>query len=243
MTKPSKPTGLYGSRTSRQSQIPYAPIVSSLPLLNDPQSQNGSLVVLSSGNPIIDGLYSFTSSPLPGSWTQVSASNNYVLAGYNSTPVTVNANTTSEQNLMSVVLPDNILNQVGKVFRITSKGVYVVNAAGTDFTVRTYINSTAISDHVLTLNPTGTLVELGWRSVVEFIVTTNGALGNIETSWWGIAQVSTSTNPGESTVDSRVSTLNLDTTGTPTIQIKCLFSVASINNACSQRILLVEKLN
>lgn len=67
----STPQLLSPGRSSIQGQIPYVPIVSTLPPTNDPQSQPYSLVILING--VADGIYSFDARTQPYKWTKVAS--------------------------------------------------------------------------------------------------------------------------------------------------------------------------
>lgn len=272
--KTPKPVSL--TRTSVQSQLPYVPVVTILPPITDPQSQLYSLVILNDG--IDDGLYSFQGSSLPewikiadlaGSSTEPA---NFFFAGpvsgaaaiptfraidgldlpivkaVNITPVSVNASTTADQDLMTISIPANALNAVGKLLEIICFGTFDEDS-GPTITFKVHvINSTPIDLAVLTFvpnTPGSTKTNLPWRLYIWIATGTAGVSGLLE------VHGEFSSDP--TTLSGRISapqldlntarTSTIDLTLTQTIKITIAFSASSTSNVGRQRMMTASILN
>lgn len=190
-----------------QPQIPYAPIVLSLPELGDPQSQNGSLVIFN------NTLYQFDGRTSPGDWNPIMGSGGtvtsvaittpagLVVAGSpitttgtfaltsrnsnNITAVTKQANTTADQELMTYSLPASILSLGAQVIRITASGIYSTEAGETPLiTIKIKLTSpvptTITILTIQTFDPTTqSSVDSQWRLISEISVVSAGATGTL----------------------------------------------------------------
>lgn len=268
-----KPTILSTGRTSIQGQIPFIPFVISLPSINDPQSQNGSQVILSSGVAANDGIYSFDGRTQPGIWTKVASigtsfgiqTANFVYAGPTSgaaalptfrlltTPdipivkeaninaISVNANTTSQQDLNFVDFSPTELNRAGRVVELVCFGTFD-ELSGPTITYRVLLGATTILTFVPN-TPSATATNLPWTLKAWLIVATIGATGTLEVHGEFTSDPSTS--------NGRVSTNQLDLitavtgavdlTSALRLKLTIAFSSGSTSNVGRQR-LMVSKI-
>lgn len=244
VNKNIKNTLISGGRSLAQSQVPYAPIVTTLPLANDPQSQDGSLVVLTGGGS--NGLYSFNGTTRQ--WTKVAdvtpvVTNNYSLLNHDTTAISVNANTTADQNLMSYNVGANVLNTVGKTLRLTCKGIYTTAAGGTIVTIRAKLGGVLVVNLAIA-TPAAAVTAFGWRVCAEFITRTTGGGAGLELSFWSIAADTTVGGNCQTRIDAQDSASGaIDLTIANTLQIIGAFSAASASNILKQRLFMVELLN
>ena len=244
------PNLLTGKRVSFQSQIPYAPWVSSLPLATDPQSDDGSMVVLNSGG-ASDGLYGYDTRTQPGKWTKITSisgiapTSGYQLLNNDTTRTLVNSATTGDQNLTFYNIPAGLLNTIGKTIRVTCKGVFNTGINGTVFGIRIRIGGVLVVNLAPATTPTLTAVNLGWRVIAEFTTNVIGAAGGLEVGTWSIA------SPGPTAgVDCEVkmdatdsNSSAIDLTIAQVLQVQANFSTSSTANVAVQRLLMVEALN
>lgn len=264
---PKKPSILSTGRTSIQSQIPYAKIVSTIPSLNDPQSQEGSLIILSSGIVANDGIYSFHNNL----WTKVaSLSTTFgnqaaatVFAGpisgaaaaptfrlltstdlpivkeANASPISVNANTTSEQDLSFVDFTPGELNRVGKVIELVCFGTFD-NDTNPTITFRLKFSPATNILIFVPNTPSTTHTNLPWVLKAYLIVTATGASGNLEVHGEFSSDPSTSNgriSAPQLDLNTAVSSA-VDLTAAQRLKITIQFSTGSVSNVGRQRMML-----
>jgi hypothetical protein len=164
-----------------QPQIPYAPIVSSVPNVNDPQSQDGSLVVLS------DGLYQFDGRTSPGAWAKVadlSTGTERVYAQSRATVTVVGAAAT-DQALHTVSVAADDLNVAGRIIRLYGEGVYNTQAGQTPtFTFKLKWGTAGAGVVLATFGPTAATTassaNIPWSIEATLVCYTIGASGTLE---------------------------------------------------------------
>jgi hypothetical protein len=244
VNKNIKQTLISGGRSLAQSQVPYAPIVTTLPLANDPQSQDGSLVVLT--GTASDGLYSFNGTTRQ--WTLIAniasaPTNPYTLLNSDTTVITANANTTADQNLMAYNVGANVLNTVGKTLRLTCKGVYTTAAGGTIVSIKAKLGGVLVVNLTIA-TPAAAVTTFGWRMCAEFVTRTTGAGGGLELGFWSIAADTTAGGNCQTRIDAQDAASGaINLTIANTLQIIGAFSAASASNILKQRLFMVELLN
>lgn len=164
----------------------------------------------------------------------------------NITPVTVNANVATDQNLMSISIPAGTLNRVGRTLRIWLAGVYSTPAAST----------TA----VVVKAKLGTLTLATWTSTALAGIQATNDQFNV--SAWSTTQTAGATaafevhgnldidlGVGNTVADSNFADVNtatvssVDSTAAQTLQITIAFTVASGSNVATQRQLILETIN
>jgi hypothetical protein len=197
------------------------------------------------GTSVVSPSFISVSGPLSGNWQCT-----------NVTPVTVNANVTTDQNLMACTIPAGILNSALKNLRISSSaGVYSTPAAST----------TAITVKLKLCTVSG----CGSGTVISLLNITTTALAGIQATndQFNLTGVSTTQTAGASSAyeahgsllidlgvgntvaDSMFADTNTATVGTidSTVQLflqeTIAFSVASASNSATQRQLVVDTVN
>jgi hypothetical protein len=167
-------------------------------------------------------------------------------SSFNVTPVTVNANSTADQNLQSLVLPAGFFNTLGKSQRIWSAGVYstpVASTATLTFKLKLCTVSGCGSGTVITLaswttsaNP-GSVTTNPWNTDLTVITQTAGSSGALESH--GNLVIDLGATAG--LADSIFSDTNTATVGTIDLsnllflQQTVSFSAASASNTCVHR--------
>jgi hypothetical protein len=167
------------------------------------------------------------------------------VANSNVTPVTVNANSTSAQNLMSWAVPAGGLNKLLKSLRVFCRGLYTTQSAQTPTMTFTLKLGSVTLATWLTTATTASVTNLAWQIEAWLTTATIGASGNLEGH--GQLQVRLGTGAGASTdfldTNTAVSS-NLDLTASQTLQLTVTFSTnAASANSCSQRQMIVEVMN
>lgn len=236
-----------------QPQIPYAPIVTVLPPLDNPQSQNGSLVQLDNGVGVRvqyefdgrpNGANAWVISPTPPVIPSASA---YSLLDHDITLVSVNANVTTNQTLMTYVIGAGVLNTVGKTIRVTCYGdLDELNGPTILFTLALVNGATVNGMIAWTPNTPGvTKTGLPWMIKAELVTHATGVGGDMEAH--GLVQVDPAKVAG--TIGSPILDHNaagpvaVDLTLAQTLTIFISFSTASASNVGRQRMMLIELLN
>jgi hypothetical protein len=164
----------------------------------------------------------------------------------NVTPVTVNANVATDQNLLACTVPAGTLNRVGRTLRIWISGVYSTPAASTTaVTVKAKLGTLTLA--------TWTTTALGGIQATndQFNVTawnttqTAGATASFEMH----GNLDIDLGVGNTVADTNFADVNtatvgtIDTTAAQTLQISIAFSVASASNVATQRQLIAETVN
>lgn len=235
-----------------QPQIPYAPIVTVLPSPDNPQSQNGSLVQLQTapntyvqyefdGRP--NGANAWVITPTP----PVVPAATYQLLDHDITLVSVNANITTNQTLMTYVVGAGVLNTVGKTIRVTCYGdLDELNGPTILFTLA-LVNGATVNGMIAWTPSTPGVTKTGlpWMMKAELVTHAIGVGGDMEAH--GLVQVDPAKVAG--TIGSPILDHNaagpvaVDLTLAQTLTIFISFSTASTSNVGRQRMLLVELLN
>jgi hypothetical protein len=173
----------------------------------------------------------------------------------NVTPVTVNANVTTDQNLMACTIPAGTLNRVGRSLRVKVKGVYTTPAASTSqMTVKLKLctvsgcgSGTVITPISIQSTALGTVQitndNFSLRS--EITTQTAGASSAYEASGEFLIDLATLTTAADSEFgDTNTATVGtIDNTAQLFLQTTFAFSNASGTNAATQRQLIAETVN
>lgn len=170
-------------------------------------------------------------------------------------PVTVNANTTSDQTLMSCALEAGLLNLLGRTMRVSAKGVYTTAASSTaQLTLKIKLCTvsgcgsgtviTPISIQTAALSSV-TASNEPWSLNSDLITQTAGASSAYEASGRAIVNMSTAlTTANVLLLDGNTSTTGtIDSTGIIYLQVTGAFSAGSGTNQFVNRVLMVEILN
>ena len=196
------------------------------------------------GQGLFNGGVQTPSGPVSGNWNCT-----------NVTPVTVNANVATDQNLMTCTIPAGTLNSVGKTLRIYTAGLYSTPAASTS---------------AVTLTATlCTVSGCGAGTVITPISIASAALGGITATNdpFNLAANSTTQTAGASSAyeahgnltidisalasaaeavyeDNNTATVGtIDSTAQLFLQITIAFSNASGSNSATERQLIVDSVN
>jgi len=173
----------------------------------------------------------------------------------NVTPVTVAANTTSDQNLQSCTISANSLNVVGHTIKVTTAGVFstaVASTASLTFKVKLGTVSGCGSGTVSTpLNATTGATAALTASNLQFlesgyIVTqTNGAASSYEAQGTLVIDTSATATVSESIYPAANTTTvgTIDSTAGLFIQVTAAASAGSTSNSFVGRQLIVELVN
>lgn len=160
-------------------------------------------------------------------------------------PVTVNANTAGDQNLMSTTITAGLLNSVGKTLRVWGAGVYTTPAASVaTITIKIKLGAVTLISITSSANP-GSVTNNNWNFNAYVTTQTAGATAVFEVH--GNMVIDLGASPG--LADSIFSDTNtavsssLDSTAAQTLQVTVAFSAASGSNSCTQRQIIVESVN
>lgn len=163
----------------------------------------------------------------------------------NVTPVTVNANTTGDQNLISSSITAGLLNSVGKTLRLFVAGVYSTPIASTaTITIKVKLGAVTLFTATSSANP-GTVTNNSWNANIYVTTQTAGATASFECH--GNLVIDLGATPG--VADATFSDTNIATVGTvdstviQTLQTTITFSAGSTSNSATQRQQLVESVN
>jgi len=174
--------------------------------------------------------------------TAIMQAGSYVLF-IDRSPVTVNANVITVQNLMSqVVGPAGFLNVVPRVIRVTAFGVFATSGSAESVSFGLAMSG-GFSMGLGSPSIPASAGTFGWRSVIELVTTAGGSSGNILASFSSIFGQGTSgitiTQPFEA-YSQNLTPIDLTAQILMTFQVG--FSVASALNSCTQYGMLVEVL-
>jgi hypothetical protein len=171
------------------------------------------------------------------------------------TPVTVNTNTTSDQNLMVLTIPAGALNQANRHTRFRSAGVYTTQTSQTPtvtLKVKLCTVSGCGSGTVITLATwtsaatTAAASNMPWNFDINLAGVTTGATGTVEAH--GSSNITlTTTASGTTTTRNDTNTAAssaIDLTGTLYLQTTITFSTnAATANTASQRMASLNFMN
>ena len=163
----------------------------------------------------------------------------------NVTPVTVNANSTSDQDLMATVIPANTLNSVGRVLRGVIKGVYSTPALSTaTLEIKVQLGSLTLLDITTDANA-GSVTNNGFSFEFDIATQTAGSSAKFETSGRLFIDLGAlTTTAATAYVDSNHAVSStLDITANQTLQVTVAFSAGSTSNSCTQRQLILNTIN
>jgi hypothetical protein len=164
----------------------------------------------------------------------------------NVTPVTVNANVATDQNLMSASVLAGTLNRVGRTFRIWISGVFSTPAASTSVvTVKVKLGALTLATWTPTALPTVQATNNQFNVSAYFTTQTAGAAAAFE----GHGNLIIDLGAGNLVADSNFADVNtatvgtLDSTAAQTLQVTIAFSNASASNTATQRQMVIETIN
>jgi len=163
----------------------------------------------------------------------------------NVTPVTVNANTTGDQNLMSGSITAGLLNSVGKTFRIFIAGVYSTPIASTaTITIKVKLGALTLFSATSSANP-GTVTNNSWNANIYITTQTAGAAAAFECHGNMVIDLGATPGVADATFsDTNTATVGtLDSTAAQTLQTTVAFSAGSTSNSSTQRQQLIEAVN
>jgi len=193
-----------------------------------------------------DQLYAVSSSSRSFIPLSVSATPQIVRArSVNITQVSVNANTTSDQDLMTYSLPASTLS-VGQLIRITCYGNLDFIALATNITFKIVMTSPAPTTvtllSFLPVTPTGPLTNIPFRLEAILAPAAIGASGNFEAHGWMTVENKTSAGHQDfPQLDLNTAvTSNVDLTVAETLKVQVSFNSASASNVARQRMMVVE---
>jgi hypothetical protein len=176
----------------------------------------------------------------------------------NVTPVTVNANVTTDQNLMAVTVPANNFNVVGRTYRVFVAGVYSTAAASTaQMTLKVKIcsvsgcasgNVASVISIQTTALGSVTVSNNAWNGTFYITTQTAGATGAWEPHGTFNIDLGAITAADSLFNDTNTATVAgspsaIDTTAQNFVQISFAFSAASTSNSVTERQLVVEVVN
>lgn len=177
----------------------------------------------------------------------------------NVTPVTVNANVTTDQNLMAFTLPANCLNTVGRTLRIFVSGVYSTAAASTaQMTLEVKIcsisgcasgNVADVIDITSTALGSVTVANNAWNGTFYVTTQTASTAGAWEAHGvFGIDEGALTSAADSFFNDTNTATVTgtpsaIDTTAQNFLQVTFAFSAASASNSVTQRQLVIDSVN
>ena len=249
-----------------EPQIPYIPTGASVPSNSDPQSQDGALFRLSTTNV----LYRFDASSEPGSWVALSGGTvtsvglslpiGFSVTGspvtgsgtlavtskdsINITTVTANANSTSDQNLMSYDIPANALNAGSRTIKISIKGIYTTRAGQTPtITFKLKLDGATIITFVSNTT-TAAATDIPFEIEVYIICSSAGATGAaVAKGHLHFDDNATAGGNAKTHLDTNnVPLTSIDFTQVLTLQVTAQFSTqpATPFNSISQQLMIVE---
>lgn len=224
-------------------QQPYVTRGTSVPDLSDPRSIDGNLFILEDSSGNVLGTYQFDGRSEPGEWEEISSvsSSNYFETN-NTTDVTANANSTAQQNLMSISVAADALNDPVKVLRLYGAGLYSTQVGQTP-TYRFRINANGPTTLVdWTSAATTAATSNGFWQFTAYIVPT-GTGNSVTMECDGILTFALSTaSGGDSNVYQSISSPSLDLTvlQTFTVTVQISTQPAAPFNVCTQRLLVTE---
>lgn len=174
----------------------------------------------------------------------------------NVTPVTVNANVTTDQNLMTFTLPANCLNTVGRTLRVFVAGVYSTAANSTaQMTLKIKIcsvsgcgsgNVASVINIQSAALATLTITNNAWNGTFYITTQTGSTAGAWEAHGaFGIDEGSATTSADSFFNDQNTATVTgspaaIDTTAQNFLQITFAFSAGSSSNSVTQRQLVLD---
>lgn len=164
----------------------------------------------------------------------------------NVTPVTVNANVTTDQNLMTCTVPAGTLNRVGRSIRVWLSGVYSTPAASVTAVV-VKVNLGALNMATWTSTALGGVQATNdqFNVSANFTTQTGGATAVFENHGNLVIDLGVGNAVADTVfADVNAATVgNVNSTAAQTLQVTIAFTVASASNSATQRQLIVETIN
>lgn len=163
----------------------------------------------------------------------------------NITPVTVNTNTTGDQNLMSYTVAAGALNTVLKTLRVFGAGVFTINTTAT-FTLKIKLGALTLASFA---TASITAVQTSCPFNFDFCITdaSTGATGTVESHGTSHIKLTGGAGLGGPYMDANVAVSSaIDLTASQTLQIAVAFSANAAGgnvNSASQRQMTVEIFN
>lgn len=172
----------------------------------------------------------------------------------NTSVVTVNAAVSTDQNLMTLAIPAQGLNVVGKTIRVLGYGTYTTGASGAGtmtFKVKACTVAACGSGTVITLNTygptaaqTGSATNMPWNIKMDCTTVATGASGTVMCNgWMNTTLGTTATAAGAPYLAQITGTSTVDLTVAENIQVTIADSGASANNSFSQRHMILDNRN
>jgi hypothetical protein len=160
-------------------------------------------------------------------------------------PVSVSANVSTDQDLMSILVPANTLNSVGRTLRVKAKGVYSTPAGSTaTITVKIMLGSVTLLTFVTAVNA-GSVTNNTFIVEADITVQTAGSSAKFESSGTLTIDLGATTTAAATVyadTNSAVSS-TLDVTQNQPLQTTIAFSSGSASNSATQRQLLLGTVN
>jgi len=173
----------------------------------------------------------------------------------NVTPVTVNANVTTDQNLMACTIPAGTLNRVGRTLRVKVAGIYTTAAASTaQMTLKVKLCTVSGCGSGTVISPisiqtsalaTQTIAAENFSLRSELTTQTAGASSAYEAHGEFLIDLSATIPSGDTVFgDPNTATVGtIDSTAQLFLQCAFAFSAASATNSATQRQLVLETVN
>jgi hypothetical protein len=161
----------------------------------------------------------------------------------NLSPVTVAANVTTDQNLMSASVPAGTLNRVGRSLRFYASGVYSTAAASTAVvTVKVKFGALTLINIVTTALGGVTAANNQFNLSGMLSVQTGGASGAFEPHGVLVIDLGAGNLIADTSfADTNTATVGtVDLTAAQTLQVTIAFSAASTSNSTTQRQMALE---
>ena len=166
------------------------------------------------------------------------------LSNSNTTAVTVNTDTTSDQSLMSYTVPAKMMNRAGRLMRVRGYGVYTTQAGQTPtVTIKVKLGAVTVASWVSAAT-TASQTNKPFNFDCDIVCASTGATGTVEAHGKTVIQIGSGTNGADSAVHSDTNTAAssaIDLTASNSLQITATFSTStSPANAATQRLMTVE---
>jgi hypothetical protein len=172
----------------------------------------------------------------------------------NVTSVAVNGAVSTDQNLMTLAIPAQGLNTVGKTIRVLGYGTYTTGASGAGtmtFKIKACTVSGCGSGTVVTLQTygptaaqTASATNMPWNVKMDCSTVTTGATGTIMCNgWMNTTLGTTATAAGAPYLAQITGTATVDLTVAENFQVTIADSGASANDSFTQRHMIIDNRN
>lgn len=167
--------------------------------------------------------------------------------GMNITPVTVSADLTTDQNLLSLSVPAAALNVVGRTLRVSGAGLYTTQAGQTPtLTFKVKLGSLTLLSWT-TVATTASATDIPWNFAIDLATAVIGAAGTLEAHGNLLVNLGTTAGVDSNIIpDTNTATVGtVDLTAAQTLQVTIAFSTQPLTpfNAATQRQLAVGIVN